>query len=47
MFGENMTTAQGIQVVKVSGFKLRENKVGTTFDLVVAPLNWSEAQAFV
>lgn len=40
-----MATAQGIQVVNVSGFKVRGNKVGASFDLVVAPLNWSEAQA--
>ena len=43
--GGDMTTAPGIQVVNVSGFKVRGNQVGATFDLVVAPLNWSEAQA--
>ena len=40
-----MTTAPGVQVVNVRGFKVRGNKVGASFDLVVAPLNWSEAQA--
>ena len=43
--GGDMTTAQGIQVVNVSGFKVRGNQVGATFDLVVAPFNWGEAQA--
>ena len=43
--GGDMTTAQGVQVAKVSGFKVRGNQVGATFDLVVAPLNWSEAEA--
>ncbi len=42
-----MTTAQGVQVVNVSGFKVRGNKVGAFFDLVVAQLNWSEALALL
>jgi len=43
--GGDMTTAQGVQVVNVSGFKVRGNQVGASFDLMVAPLNWREAEA--
>ena len=40
-----MTKTHDFQVINVSEFKVRGNRVNATFYVVVAPLNWTEAQA--
>ena len=40
-----MTKVHDSRVVNISGFKVRGNQVSATFDVVVAPLKWTEAQA--
>ena len=39
-----MAKAHEFQVVNISGFQVRGHRVSATFDVVVAPLNWTEAQ---
>ena len=40
-----MIKEQDLQIENVSGFKVRGHKVSATFEVVIAPLKWTEVEA--